>query len=67
MRLDFTATIAKRQSKFKKQFNFHPWFAWYPVKVGIGQYCWLEVLHCKNTGSSSKPMWVYRRRHANRS
>lgn len=38
----------KWQSKYQKNFQWHKWFAWYPISWGNYNY-WLQ--------------WIWRRRH----
>lgn len=36
------------EQKLERIYSFHKWFAWYPVELENGQWCWWEyVWQCK--------------------
>ena len=39
--------IKKRQPVDKT--DWHPWFAWFPVKIGSERYAWLEIVQRRGT------------------
>lgn len=41
MKFDCGETLAE---KYERQSQWHPWFAWFPVKVGSHDCRWLETV-----------------------
>jgi hypothetical protein len=42
------------QEKRELEASWHPWFAWYPVRVGSHDCRWLEVIERKGTWNGSR-------------
>lgn len=40
--------------------KWHSWFAWYPVRVGITEFCWLERVERKRNSDWFGDYWEYR-------
>lgn len=47
-----------RKEKWKLSFDWHEWFAWYPVRVGRRDCRWLEKVERKRLHRGDE--WYYR-------
>jgi len=39
-----------KQQWYRDYCGDHRWFAWYPVKLRTGQWCWLQTIWYRGTG-----------------
>ena len=52
----------KFKFKYRERRDWQQWFCWYPVKVGAGDYRWLETVvrrWAANLGSNVCSKWEY--------
>ena len=58
--------VESHKAYFDHKENWHPWFAWYPVRVynddATDHRVWLETIERKHNGSAEHGAWAYRMR-----
>jgi hypothetical protein len=60
MRLNLNYYSDWRSSRWSRNFEWHRWFAWYPVYFN-GWIVWLETVECRLTnGGRGADYWEYR-------
>lgn len=59
---EYHAKWKAMEEKRKKKFEWHTWYAWYPVSVRMGECRWLETVQRRRkyyAGEYSCHGWVY--------
>lgn len=47
-------------TKYSKKFNWHKWFAWFPVGIGDNKMIWWEKVERRKQGNQECIYWEYK-------